>query len=230
MSRRSDRSTTSPFPERSLSRRRLLAGVGATGAASVAGCSSLSGPITFESTPPSVADAALSDTGYSHTQTTTPVVTREVSAFGLSRDIEVTNAVAEYDRAFDLGPLGLGRYRAAVFAVLSTPQISYLGQTFNPVGEMETDELAEMLQQQYRNLRNLSADGEFTATVLDTSTTVTQYAGVAVLTEAEFEVDVFVLFSEPVAHGEDFVLSVAVYPQFLAERDHVRRLLSGVRH
>lgn len=215
---------------RSLTRRRLLAGVGAAGAVGLSGCSGLSGPLTFESTAPTVDEDAQSETGYSHFRTTTPVVTREVSPFGLSRDIEVTNVVAEYDRAFDLGLLGLGRYRAAVFAVLSTPQISYLGRTFNPVGEMESAELAALLQQHYRGLRDLSPVGEFTATVLETSTAVTQYGGVAVLTEGGFELDVFVLISEPVAHEGDFVLAMAVYPQFLEEAAHVRRLLSGVRH
>jgi hypothetical protein len=220
----------SPSTDLSLTRRRLLAGLGATSATGLAGCAGLSGPVTFESTPATVADPALTKTGYDHYQTTRPVTTREVSAFGLSKRVEVTNAVAEYDRGVDLTGIGLGRFSAAVCAVLSTPQISYLGRTFNPVGELSADELAAMLQERYGNLRELSPSESFSTTMLDTSTAVTQYDGTAVLVDGGVEVDVYVLIAEPIAHEEDFVLALAVYPQFLDERPQFQRLLAGVTH
>jgi hypothetical protein len=220
----------SPATDPSLTRRRLLAGLGATGAAGLAGCAGLSGPVTFESTPATVSEDTLSKTNYDHYRTTRPVTNREVSAFGLSKRVEVTNAVAEYDRAIDLSTFGLGRFRAAVCAVLSTPQISYLGRTFNPVGEMSADELAAMLQERYGNLRDLTAAESFSTTMLGTTTGVTQYDGTAVLVEGGVEVDVDVLIAEPIAHAEDFVLALAVYPQFLDERPQFQRLLAGVNH
>jgi hypothetical protein len=216
--------------DQSLTRRRLLTGLGTAGVAGLAGCAGLSGPVTFESTPATVSGEVLSGTSYEHYRTTRPVTTREVSAFGLSKRVEVTNAVAEYDRAIDLGTFGLGRYRAAVCAVLSTPQISYLGRTFNPVGELSADELAAMLQERYGNLRELTPTESFSTMMLATMTTVTQYEGTAVLIDDGVEIDVSVLIAEPVVHEEDFVLTVAVSPQLLEERSQFEQLFSGVTH
>lgn len=173
---------------------------------------------------------ALSETGYEHYRTTRPVTVRDVSVLGIEKRVEVTNAVAEYDRAIDLGSLGLGRFRAAVCAVLTTPRISYLGQTFNPVGEMSADELAATVQRRYENLRDLTASDSFSTSVLRTTTDVTQYDGTAVLVEGGVEVEVTVLIAEAVAHCDDSVLGMAVYPRFLDERGPFQRLLAGVTH
>lgn len=211
-------------------RRRMLAGLGTAATAGLAGCSGLTGPITFDSASVSVAQQALSQTGYKHNRTTHPVITRTVSKFGITKTVKVTNTVAEYDRAIDLGALGLGRYRAAVFAILSTPQISFLGQTFNPIGKMSPKELAAMLQQRYENLQNLSKESEFTASVAGSETTVTRFAGKATLAGAGVAVDVYVYVGAAVSIGKDFVVPIAAHPQSLEEKQEVQRLLQGITH
>lgn len=214
----------------SLTRRRLLAGVGTAAATAVAGCSGITGPVRFGADAATVSDAARSATGYDPYRTTAPVVTRTYGAFGVEKRVSVTNSVAEYDRAIDLGLLGLGRHRAAVFAVLSTPQVELFGKTFNPVADMTPADLAMELQQRYESVRNLRRDGTFTASVLGSETAVTRFAGEATLGETGGAVDAFVYVGEPVVDGDDFVVPLAVHPRSLDDGDEVRRLLRGIRH
>lgn len=103
--------------------------------------------LLVEAEPISVSPAAQSAAGYEAVRTTTQELEREVSAAGQSREVVVTNHVAEYARSVDAGPLGSGEF--ARFVVVSTPAVEVLGQTFNPVGDMSDRELAELAQEQY---------------------------------------------------------------------------------
>jgi len=213
-------------------RRELLAGAGAGLAAGLAGCSGrLTGDgAAFGATEATLSASVQSDTGYTHHRTEPFTVTREFGRVGLTRTVEVTNVVSEYDRAIELGFLGT-RLQAAVFATLSTPQVNALGASFNPVEEMTTVKIAEMIQKRYDGVGDVREDRTFQADVNGTSTTVTRFTADARLVEVGAAVEVYLHVSEAVAVGEDFVVTLAVHPTaFGARQDTVERLMAAVGH
>jgi hypothetical protein len=214
----------------SPTRRELLAGAGAGLAGGLAGCTGVldGGVTTFGATGVTLPASVQEETGYTHNRTIEDVISREFERFGLSRTVEVTNIVSEYDRAIELGFLGT-RIQAAVFATLSTPQVSVFGRSFNPIAEMSAEEIAALVQDRYDNVGGLELDGELEATVTGETTTVTRFAGQARLVELGQGVDIYLYVSDAVEVGEDFVVTLAAHPQAFGERlDTVRTLLAGV--
>lgn len=211
-------------------RRELLAGAGTGLAVGLAGCS---GQLTADGAAFGAVEASLSasvqsDTGYSHHRTEPFEVTREFSRFGFTRSVEVTNVISEYDRAVSI--LGQ-RLQGAVFATLSTPQVEILRKSFNPVAEMSTVEIAEMIQERYENVSNVREEGSFESAVAGESTTVTRFTARADLVATGVGVDVYLYVSQAVELGEDFVVCLAVHPQAMGEeRETVEALLAGVEH
>jgi hypothetical protein len=214
------------------SRRAFLAGVGTVGAAGLAGCS---GQLTaegaaFGATGATLSTSVQSETGYTHHRTAEDVRSRQFSRFGITRTVEVTSVVSEYDRAIELGWLG-ARIQSAVFATLSTPQISILGRDFNPIAEMDAAAIAGMLQDRYDNVEDVREDGEIETEVAGEATTVTRFTAEARLVELDRGIDIYLYVSDPVEVGEDFVVTLAAHPTaFGRNEDTVGTLLSGVEH
>lgn len=221
-------------------RRGLLAATGAAIAGGAAGCLDAipflgDEPIEFEATPASVPDSALDATGYEAHTTEEVVVERTFEAGGQRQDVVVTNWQAEYDKAVDLGEVGLPvdrRLRAAVFTALTTPQVNVLGRTFNPVADMDSEELAEMVQDRYEGIEDLEQVGEEQATVGGQSTTVGEFEAQAELVEAGVTVDLALHVAEAVESGDDLLVAVGAYPRPLGRREeeHVFTLMEAVEH
>jgi hypothetical protein len=218
------------------SRRAVLATAGAALTAGLAGCSALSGEIALDAGRATVARRALDETRYEAAGVTGVPFERRVTLGPASRDIRVTNVLAEYDRrvGIDTG-LGLPTdARAAVFATFTTPAVEVFGRTLNPVGNLSTPELAELIQQHYGSIRDLSEEGELQGSVLGATTTLTRFTARAELLTAAVaatEVPIHLYVGTPVRAGPDFVLTVAAHPQAAGPReDTVRTLLSGVEH
>lgn len=185
-------------------------------------------PLVVEADPVSVSAAAQSAAGYEEVRTATQELQQEVSAAGQTREVVVTNHVAEYARSVDAGPLGAGEF--ARFVVVSTPAVDVLGRTFNPVGDMSNRELAELAQDQYEDLRNLQPAGERSLTVLGSETTVSRFTADASLQGSGQSVEV-TLHVTRVRDGGDFIVVIAAHPTLLpGEADRVDTMLGGVRH
>ncbi|SDL05173.1 DUF6517 family protein [Natronorubrum texcoconense] len=215
-----------------VTRRDVLVAGATAGAGALAGCSGALED-SLSSMPAVVSPSALEETGYSEHAVEEVVVERTISRFGFKRSISVTNWYAEYDRSLSLGLPGLSRVQAAVVSVLTTPQVSFLGRTFNPVGEFSTDELVEMMQDRYDELEDVDRVDESSVSILGTETTLVRYTAAARLIPAATTIDVYVQLTEPVSHGDDFVIGVAVYPQvhgFETESGAVRTLLERLEH
>lgn len=214
-----------------IDRRRLLAGGGAALAASLSGCLGVvtgDRALAFAADPVRVAPAALRATNYGEYRVYQDTITRTVGAFGVDRTVEVENWVAEYDQGVDLP---LGRLQAAVFATLSTPQVRVLGQRFNPVAGMSTDEIVALVQSRYEAVENVSKETDLSATLLGEETTLSRYTADARLVDGGVTLSVYLYVAGAVTAGEDFVLALAVHPRFAGTRiDRVRRLLAGVEH
>lgn len=209
-------------------RRTVLGGL-AAGLLATGGCLDVvtgDEPLAFESTPASVSDDALSETGYELAERLSPAVSREVSAAGQTREVTVTNHVARYEKAIDIGPHG--RQRAAVFALVTTPQAEVAGRAFNPVGKMSTRQLLEEFGSRFEGLAVDGRVGSRSESTLGTSATVEEYAGSATIQGREVDVS---LYATRFEHGDDYVLALAVHPRELSgEAENVHTLVSHIQH
>lgn len=229
---KSIRSKADVQPKQSdCSRRKLMAAVGAIGAASLSGCvvtEFLTGEqIEFDAETAIVSEDALAATGYGEYRVRDAEVTRTFEAAGQSRDVVVTNRIAEYDRVIEV--LGV-RLQGATFTVLSTPQVDLFGQTFNPVGEMDTDDLVMEAQARYESIESVERDSERSETVLGSDVTVVRYRAEARPADADLTIDTTLHVTEPIEAGSDFVVCLAAHPRVIDETDSVNRLLRGVEH
>lgn len=220
-----------------LTRRSFLAGVGTIAGVATAGCAQVLGdePITFEAAPATVPESTLAETGYEKQDLEEVVEERTVEAAGQSRDVVVRNWQAEYDKAVDLGVGDLpieGQSRAAIFTVLTTPQVEVLGRSFNPVADMDADELAEMVQDQYEGIDDVERVDEESVTIAGESTTVGIYEAAADLFEAGVTVDITLHVTEAVEAGEDLIVAIGGYPGALREQEeeHVETMMEAIEY
>ncbi|WP_049889052.1 DUF6517 family protein [Natronolimnohabitans innermongolicus] len=210
------------------------AAVGAIGAS--AGCLSdiLDDVTTFEASPIRVSEAAADEAGYEYQGTTERVEEREFAG----ESVEATNYISEYTRTIDL-PLDLDEPDAGVFALVSTPDVSVAGETFNPVGDMSEAELAEYVQGQYdeldleRNVGGRAIDSD-DIEGLNTTVSLSTYEGTATL-QGEVDVDIRLDVAQP-DHDDDHLVIMAVYPDVDDlpieddETDRVDTLVAGIEH
>lgn len=222
-----------------ISRRRFVATGGAIGAVGLAGCLDNipflgDGPMTFAASQAIVPDTVLDETEYEEQGVDDVVIEETFEAAGQSQDVEVTNWMAEYDRAVDFGPLGLlsdERYQAAVFVALATPQVDILGRTFNPVGDMSTTELAELVQDHYDDFSGMEQVDEEQATVAGQTVTVAEFEAEAELLPAGQTIDVTVHISEAAELGDDFIVAIGGYPTTLeSEADRFFSMAAAIEH
>lgn len=215
-----------------LQRRTFLASCGVALSGTLAGCvGAVTGdePVEFAATEATVSTAALQDAGYEKRTIDDFVVAREVETAGITREVEVTNWRAEYERSLPLGPLG--EPPAAVVVALSTPQVDVLGRSFNPVAEMSSDDLVEEVQGRYEAVQNAERVDTATLSILDADVAVTRYEAEAKLLPLDATIDVYLHVSEPIDHGDDFVVCVGAYPQLIpGEGGTVNDLFRAVTH
>ncbi|MFC7043462.1 DUF6517 family protein [Halonotius sp. GCM10025705] len=213
-------------------RRRLLAGSGTLGLASLAGCSALdfalgNESLSFEADRAIVGEATLAESRYTESSRTEDTITRTFEAAGQRRDVDVTNKITEYDRGFSI----LGQeYRWATFTVLSTPKVELLGEAFNPVADMSTDDLVAMIQDRYDQLGNVERDSTRSVDHLGDSAEVVRYRAEGRFTEADIELELTLHITNAVPVGEDFVVCFGVHPRRIDDTDAINALLGGVEH
>ncbi|QUO47695.1 DUF6517 family protein [Halorubrum ruber] len=219
-------------PSDAVTRRRALAAGGAVGLASLAGCTALDvatgdGPAEFAAGTATVADATLSESGYELNEVSDEVISREVEVAGQTREVRVTNTVAEYDKAVEL----FGeRYQAAVFAAVTTPQIEVLGRALNPIAELGTRERAELILSRYEGVGDLERGSEYSTEVLGSDAEVVVYTADGEIEGTGADTELELHIGEPVEVEDDFVLPLAAYPAAFSDGENVRRMMNGLEH
>ena len=211
-----------------MKRRTLLVGTGTTGILGLSGCLGLlPGDLTsFEAQPADVSQSVLSDTEYQDGGVDEIVNEETFEAAGQSETVVVTSYLSEYTKSIDLGPLG--EHESAMFAVLATPKVEILGQTFNPVGEMSTEELVDLIAENYDELGDIEFEEDTTTTIL--TQTVTESLFVAEASIDGQPVDLSLHVTEAAERGDDFVVTIGAYPQQLEseEQSNIRSLIEAV--
>lgn len=201
---------------RRRSRRRYLAAAGATAIAGLSGCLDFitGGAAEFEASPSRVPQSVLDETGYELDGVSDQEIERTFEAGGESRDVVVTNKIAEHHKSVSIVEAGLDDADAAVFTSMTTPQAEVLGESFNPVEDMSAREIAQMVQQQYELAANPSQENEQTVTINGEETTMTKFRA-----DARFQgnpVELFMHITEAVELGDDFVVTFGGYPTVLS--------------
>ena len=213
-------------------RRRALAVGGAVATAGLAGCTALDvltgdEPAEFAAGTATVADDALSETGYELNDVRSESVSQEFDVAGTTSEVRVTNRIAEYDKAVEL----FGeRYQAAVVSVLATPRVEVLGSTFNPIGDLDDEERAELIVDRYDDVDDLERGSEYTTDVLGEALDVIVYTAEGQIEGTDFTVDLELHVGDVVEAGEDFVLPLAAYPEAFGDGENVRRMFNGIEH
>jgi len=211
-----------------MKRRTLLAGTATAGVVGLSGClSGVLGSVTsLESTPATVSQSALGETGYEQVGVDELVNEEEVDAAGLSDTIVVTSHITEYEKS--VGIDGIAEQGTASFSVLSTPKIEIAGRTFNPVAEMSNRELIELIADNYDEIDNVEREDSETVTVLEQSVTKAQFVAEASLDG--FPVDLNLHLTEAVERDDDLLVMIGVYPRLLQseEAPNVRLLTEEV--
>lgn len=211
-----------------VSRRKYLTVAGGlTATVGLSGCLDLitGGTTEFDASPSRVNESALDETGYEFTGLDEVVIEREFEAAGETETVIVTNLLAEHEKA--LGVEGVAEQAAAIFTSLTTPQVRVLGQEFNPVDEMSTTELAEMVQDQYDGIENIRHQEDSEVTVYGETTTQSRFTADA-LAEGS-PVDLILHISEAVEMGDDFVVAIGGYPDVVMDEEaNILTLMEGV--
>lgn len=205
--------------------RHVLATVAVVVLLLTAGCSFLEDPVTFEASQSVVSEDARQATGYEEVRVVDQTVTRSFGSGNLSKEVRVVNKLAEYKRQVSLGPLS---GELARFSVFTSPEVEVGGQQFNPVADMSNAELAMLVQEEYGTVSNVRVDENRTVSLVGSQTTVSRFTAEAQTTGGQ-SVDVYLHIGQ-VAHEDDFVVVIAVYPQQLDEQDSVDQLIRGVDH
>jgi hypothetical protein len=210
-----------------LDKRTLMALALATTLATAGCLGFLSGTTAVEADPAVVTESVASDASYEKASTRDLSVNRTFSAADQERTVKVTNWAVEYHKTVGIGPLA--DQKAAVFATFTSPEVSILGQSFNPLSRLSTKDFAQRMQGQYQGLSVGDEVNSTTVPVAGEETNVSQFEGTATFNGQD--VDVYVVVSEPVKHEGDYVVTMAVYPQAMdGEYETVLRMMRNLDH
>ena len=208
--------------------RRVAAGILLAALVVLSGCTgALTGPVTFSASEATVSDAALEATGYEHNRTDEMTITREFSAAGQTKEVEVTNWISEYHQQVGLD--GVAEQRVAVFATFASPQVDVLGKSFNPLEKFDNRQLAEQFTGQLNDVSNVRKVSSRNVTMLGKTAEVTKFeATVTTTLGAQFDAHLHVT---KVEHGDDIVVALGVYPAKLpGQQEKIDRLIRGIEH
>ncbi|WP_440765663.1 DUF6517 family protein [Natronorubrum sp. DTA7] len=210
-----------------MKRRTVLGGLSIAGLTSLAGCLGLVGMDEHESSPVGVEASVRDETGYAQTDIDDIVVEEEVGASIATETISVTNYMTEHEKSVSIGPLD--GQRAAVFIVLTTPQISIAGRNVNPVEDMSAQEIIELVEDNYDDIGDISHDEDGEITILGGETTRSRFDADATFDGHDLPVDLHVSEAVP-TDDDDLLVTIGVYPQDLRmqEESNVLELMEGV--
>lgn len=210
-----------------MNRRTYLGAAGCAGLASLAGCIGLLGLDNHEANPVGVREDVRADTEYHQTGVESLGIEEDVDMQLWSETITVTNYIVEHEKRVGIEPLA--DERAAVFVVLSTPQITVVGQQVNPVQDMSTAQLVELVAENYDDIgapRRLDDDE---VTVLDQDVTVSTFVADARFVGGQ-NVEVNLHVTEAIETEDDLVVGIGVYPRQIEgrERGNIEALITAI--
>lgn len=209
---------------------------GATGlGALTAGCLGFAlgnEPLEFDAARVEPSGETLESTGYAETDVERERIEETVEVAGVSREVRASFWTAVYEKTVEIEDI---ESESAVFAAVSTPAMEVLGQEFNPLADLDDEELlVEFLGEaggEFDDLGELSPEESFEHPILGAEREVTVFTGStepAGELEEELEVDLLVTSFD---HADDFLVLVGGHPRLdPEERFNIEDLLASVDH
>ena len=213
-----------------MTRRRALAAAAGGALAATAGCLGfITGEDSLEwaADPAGIDESTLDETGYELEKVEDVTKEEEFEAGGESREVVVTNWVTYYSKSADMGPFG--EQKVAQFVNVATPSVEIMGKSFNPLGDMDNEELAQEILTRTGKLEDVEVVGSETIEMLEQETEVTKFA--ANTEVGGMDMDVYIHLTM-VDHDGDFIISAGVYPQELEgdEEEYTISMMENVAH
>jgi hypothetical protein len=185
---------------------------------------------TYSASPAVVNETAADDAGYVYQGTEEVVESERVAG----EEIEATNYISEYTRTIEL-PLDLidDGVDAGVFAVVTTPQVSVAGEEFNPISDVDNEELIEQIQTQYDELSIEGSVGGRAVDALDGTVSLETYEGEAALL-GQWGIDILLDISQ-LEFGDDHFVILGIYPDDRnlpvgSEEERIDTMVRGLEH
>lgn len=151
------------------------------------------------------------------------------NALGGERSVTAPNRIAGSGGSASPRQLGGTDSASSIFVVVSTPGFEFLGQSLNPLGQLDNKALATELAGQVGQLSVGSEQSTTTRDVLGSETTVSTFDGT--LSQSGAEIDVGIVVTAVTSEG-DYVIGFGAYPQLRAETGstNTSALLGGLEH
>jgi hypothetical protein len=215
-----------------MNRRQLVGAAAVFALGGSAGCLGdiLDDVTTYSASPAVVNETAADDAGYVYQGTEEVVESERVAG----EEIEATNYISEYTRTIEL-PLDVidDGVDAGVFAVVTTPQVSVAGEEFNPISDMDNEELIEQIQTQYDELSIEGSVGGRAVDALDGTVSLETYEGEAALL-GQWGIDILLDISQ-LEFGDDHFVILGIYPDDRnlpvgSEEERIDTMVRGLEH
>lgn len=211
-----------------MKRRSLLAGSAAVGVIGLSGClhSAVDSLANLESTPAGVDQSVVDTTDYQLSGIEELVTDEEIGVPGVSDTIVLTNHLTQYEKSVGVG--GITEQPTALFSVLATPKVELAGRRLNPVDEMSSRVLAEMIADNYDSIDDLEHEADEMVTILGQSVNNALFTADAGF--AGFSVTLNIHVTEAAERGDDLLVAIGVYPRLLQSQESatVRELTEAI--
>ncbi len=211
------------------SRRTFLAGGATLGLAMTAGCLEFvtgDAPLEFDAQRVAPSEATLAETGYNK-QSIDQETIEETVDIGVEREIRAAFWLSTYTNELDYQ--GESR-EAGLFAAVSLPGMSILGQSFNPLEDMSHEELLDefLAEAGEDDIENIEHDESFSLQILEADREVDLFVGETEMDGETVEVTIAVTSFE---HEDDFIVLLGSYPDLLAdEGPNIEVLMESIEH
>ena len=215
-----------------LSRRSLLA-AGATGTlALTAGCLDFvlgNGPLEFEAERVAPDEETLAETGYEEDDVKHEELEETVEVSGIEREVRASLWASLYTKEREL--MGATR-EAAVFGAVSVPAVEVAGRSFNPLADMDGEELLEELLDRFEggqgSVENISHEESFDLEILSGGREVDVFAGETEYGGETVEVEISLA---SFTHEDDMIVLLGSHPRQLAQESaNIELLMESVDH
>jgi len=206
-------------------RRGVLATFGTLGAVALAGCGLLFGDeIEQSASPAAIDEATLGTTGFQHEGTEELTFTETVEVGGESRDLRLTNWIANYRKAAAEASEGV-----ASVHLFSTPSVRVADREANPFARFSKRQLLEEVASRagQGTIRDIREVGSRSASVLGDTVSFTEYEAIAQLEGQDVPI---VLPIVRTTHDGDILGILGLYPKQLPDPGGVYEAAEGTVH
>jgi hypothetical protein len=198
--------------------------------ASAAGSASTLTTLTYESTPAAVDLSVASQSALDLSATQQPTITQSV----LGIDVEATNWTALYNNVdLDEDPNAIEAGTAKGFAVVTTPDLEFLGFQLNPLANTDNEAILEEFGRLGENFQGVpSLDSyelleEETITIFDQETTLSTFDTTGTSAGTEVELIQYVAAFE---YEDDAVIAIGFHSKGIDAKDELLPLFGNLQY